>query len=137
MIDAAAGRRLPFLERVSFPRLPLRWGAVCDLPGLTDCHAHLADPVFDADRGEVLARARAKGVEAVVTVGETLGDAKRILELARTHAEILPAAGLYPTHLDLGQAEAMEAWIRENRDALVAIGEVGLDFWKVKEPQDR
>ena len=110
---------------------------MCDLPSLTDCHAHLADPVFDADRGEVLARARAAGVEAVVTVGETLGDAKRILELARAHAEILPAAGLYPTRLDLAQAEAMEAWIRENRDGLVAIGEVGLDFWKVKEPQDR
>ncbi|MDH3227493.1 MAG: TatD family hydrolase [Thermoleophilia bacterium] len=105
--------------------------------GLIDCHAHLADPVFDADRDEVLARARDAGVTRVITVGETLQDAHRILELAPQHPEMLPAAGLYPTFLDLAQAERMEALVRENRDRLVAIGEVGLDHWKVKEPGQR
>lgn len=105
--------------------------------GLIDCHAHLGDAVFDADRGEVLERARAAGVCAVVTVGETLDDARRNLELADAHPELLPAAGLYPTHLDLAQAERMEAWIREQRPRLFAVGEVGLDRWKVKEPADR
>ena len=102
-----------------------------------DCHAHLADPVFDADRGEVLARARAAGVTGVVTVGETLDDARRILELAARHAELLPAAGLYPTFLDPEQADRIEALIREQRGRLVAIGEVGLDYWKVKKEPDR
>ena len=44
---------------------------------LIDCHAHLADAVFDSDRGEVLERARASGITHVVTVGETLEDARR------------------------------------------------------------
>ena len=104
---------------------------------LVDTHAHLGDPGFDADRDAVLRRAREAGVRAVITVGETLEDAQRNLSLADRHPEILPAAGLYPTHLDREQAGAMEALIREHRDRLAAIGEVGLDYWKVKEEPDR
>lgn len=104
---------------------------------LIDSHAHLCDAVFDADRQEVLERARRAGVARVVIVGETLADAHRNLELAEAHDGLLPTAGLYPTHLDPDQAEQVEALIRENRERLVAIGEVGLDHWKVKEEADR
>ena len=104
---------------------------------MIDCHAHLGDAVFDQDRDAVLARARAAGVVTVVTVGETLEDARRVLELSARHPELLPAAGLYPTHLDLDQADRLECWIREHRSRLAAVGEVGLDYWKVKDEADR
>lgn len=104
---------------------------------LLDCHAHLGDPVFDADRHDVLRRARAAGVGGVVTVGETLEDAERNLRLAEVHPEILPAAGLYPTYLDFDEAGRIASLIRDHRERWVAIGEVGLDHWKVKESLDR
>jgi TatD DNase family protein len=104
--------------------------------GLVDTHAHLGDAVFDADRAEVLARARQAGVTAVVTVGETLADARRNLELADGHCELRPSAGLYPTHLDLEQASELASFVREHRHRIIAIGEVGLDYWKVKEQAD-
>lgn len=104
---------------------------------LVDCHAHLGDSVFDGDRREVLERARAAGVGFVVTVGETLADARRNLELAREHPEILPAAGLFPTYLDLEEALRIEELITEERARLVAIGEVGLDHWKVQDEEGR
>jgi TatD DNase family protein len=103
---------------------------------LVDCHAHLCDPRFDGDRERVLERARAAGVVAIVAVGETLGDAECNLELSRLHPELRPAAGLYPTHLDLEQADAVCAWIRTHRRQIIAVGEVGLDQWKVREPAD-
>lgn len=106
-------------------------------PPLIDCHAHLCDPLFDADRQQVLDRALAAGVSAIVAVGETLEDARRNRRLAELHPQLLPAAGLYPTHLDDDLAAELEHWIRRNRACLVAIGEVGLDHWKVKEPADR
>ncbi len=106
-------------------------------PALIDTHAHLCDSRFDPDRDAVLERARAAGVSTVVAVGETLDDARRNLELADRHPEIRPAAGLYPTHLDLDAADAMEAWIRAHRDRLVAIGEVGLDRWAVQDDDAR
>lgn len=105
-------------------------------PGLVDCHAHLCDPAFDADRAEVLERAREAGVRAVVAVGETLADAERNLALASLHPELRPAAGLYPTHLDAEQAHAVCDWIRAHRERIVAVGEVGLDHWKVREPAE-
>lgn len=104
---------------------------------LTDVHAHLCDPVFDPDRAEVLKRAVNTGVSSVVTVSETLGDARKNLELADNHPEILPAAGLYPTILDLEETSTMETFIRENRTRLAAIGEIGLDYWKVKDSAER
>ena len=102
-------------------------------PRLVDVHAHICDPDFDRDRPDVLARARQAGVAAIITVGETLADARRNLDLARTHPMLKAAAGLYPTVLDLDQADEMVAFIRHHRSHLAAIGEVGLDYWVVKE----
>lgn len=104
---------------------------------LIDCHAHLGDAAFDADRREVLDRARAAGVVRVVTVAETLAEVERNLLLAAEHAELWPTAGLYPTHLDLDECERIERLVRARRGDLVAIGEVGLDHWKVEEPAAR
>lgn len=105
---------------------------------LFDTHAHLCDPAFDGDRSEVLERARDAGVESIIAVGETLQDARANLALAHDYPWIIrPAAGLFPTILDLDQAESLAQWIRRHVEDLIAIGEVGLDHWKVEEPEDR
>ncbi len=105
--------------------------------GLTDCHAHLCDGAFAGDLGEVLARARDAGVEAVIAVGETRADAERNLELAERYRGVVrPAAGLYPTHLDMAEAERIADLIRRERSRLAAIGEVGLDRWKVRDERE-
>ncbi len=105
---------------------------------LFDTHAHLCDPAFDGDRGEVLERAKDAGVESIIAVGETLQDARSNLALARDYPWIIrAAAGLFPTILDLEQAEALVQWIRRHADDLVAIGEVGLDYWKVEDGAER
>ena len=104
---------------------------------LFDTHTHLGDPVFDEDRTEVLSRARKAGVRSVVVVTETLDEVDRNLRLADAHPELRLAFGLYPTHLDPEQAERFVDAIRGHRERLVAIGEVGLDRWKVKDEEDR
>lgn len=100
---------------------------------IVDTHSHLADPVFNSDLDEVLERAKTAGVSAIVTVSENLGDARRNLELAARYPMLRAAAGLYPTHLDMSQAEVMVSFIRQECSSLVAVGEVGLDYWAVKE----
>ena len=100
-------------------------------------HAHICDPGFDKDRAEVLERAHKAGLEAIIAVGENLADATKNLELANQHPMLRPAAGLYPTHLDLNQAQQMADFIRQNGSRLAAIGEVGLDYWVVKEMPER
>ncbi len=103
---------------------------------LVDAHAHLADAAFDSDRAEVLERAREAGVGAVICVGETLAEAERILALAADYPILRPCAGLYPTRLEESEAEALLELIDKNVDRLAAVGEVGLDRWKVKETVD-
>ena len=100
---------------------------------IVDTHAHICDTAFDPDREEVLKKAAAAGVGAIIAVGENLADARRNIELAEGQPMICPAAGLYPTILDLDQAQQMHSFIRKEHSKLVAIGEVGLDFWVVKE----
>ncbi len=101
---------------------------------LIDTHAHLCDPTFEPDLGEVLERARAVGVGAVVAVGEGLEDARRNLELADRFPDLVrPAAGLFPTRLDLEEAAEVEELMRRHRGRWAAVGEVGLDYWKVQD----
>lgn len=104
---------------------------------LFDAHAHLYDDAFQDDLEEVVARAVARGVQAVLTVSETVDEAHRILVLAERYPLIKACAGLYPTILDRPAASEMLTFIREHQERLVAIGEVGLDYWKVQDEADR
>ncbi|MCF8080002.1 MAG: TatD family hydrolase [Desulfobacterales bacterium] len=107
------------------------------LPPLIDTHAHICDESFDRDRARVLARAEAAGVAAIIAVGEDLADAEKNLALARRFPILRPAAGLYPTLLAPAAADEMVSFIRRHRDRFWAVGEVGLDFWAVKEQTER
>lgn len=107
------------------------------MAGITDTHAHLCDPVFDPDLAAVLEKARHAGLSCIIAVAENLTDAEKNLVLADKHPMVRAAAGLYPTNLDLVQASEMYVFIRNNAGKLAAIGEVGLDYWKVQEEPDR
>ncbi len=104
---------------------------------LFDAHAHMYADAFASDLEEVLNRATARGVQAILSVSENLDEAQQILDLAARYPLLKPCAGLYPTLLDREAAAEMLDFIRQHQDRLVAIGEVGLDYWKVQEPADR
>lgn len=107
---------------------------------MIDCHSHLASEAFDRDREEVVARARRAGVQCILVVGESAADDERVLEVCARHPDALRAcAGLHPDRFAEdreapGDAaiEAVVTLARTHRSALVAIGEVGLDYWYVK-----
>ncbi len=104
---------------------------------LIDTHTHLYDKSFDNDRDEVIQRALCAGVKRIITVSENMEDGRRNLELADRHPELLPAAGLYPVYADPAAADEMIEFIRKNRDRLAAIGEVGLDYRKAADQEER
>ncbi len=108
-----------------------------DTYSIVDTHTHLCDPLFDKDREEVIKRARVVGVSAIVVVSETLSDVHRNLELAANYPLLWPAGGLFPTHLDLSEAKRISALMRKERHKFFAIGEVGLDYWIVKQESER
>ena len=105
---------------------------------LFDTHAHYYDAAFDADRDAVLSSLPAHGVERVVCPGCDLDSSRQSLALSEKYPFLFFAAGLHPENLqgaslsDLDEIRAMAA-----HPKCVAIGEIGLDYYWVKTPEDR
>ena len=105
----------------------------CDdraMPALIDSHSHIDDGSFDADRKQVLERARHAGVHAQIIPATTAASWAPIKALCEREAGLWPAYGLHPTFLDAHQPahlNALREWIERERP--IAVGEAGLDFW--------
>lgn len=104
-----------------------------------DSHVHLADPAFDADRDEVIDRARAAGAVALVCIGESLDAAQRAGDLAARYPRFCyHTAGVHPHDAATFDRERDVAGIRaELARGAVAIGECGLDYHYDHSPRDR
>lgn len=97
---------------------------------MIDTHNHIDLPVFAENFREVLASARKAGVQAQVLPGVVCAGWKRILHLAQTEHDLFPAIGLHPMYLShhgKDDLETLKQHILTN--TLVAIGEIGLDYY--------
>jgi TatD DNase family protein len=102
-----------------------------------DTHAHLEMEAFDGDREAVLARATAAGLTAIVTVGTTLPDCETAVALARRYPPVYAAVGIHPHEvkgIDATTYGALRLLARGTK--VVAIGEIGLDFFYDNSPRD-
>ena len=104
---------------------------------LFDSHAHLDDESFRDDLDEVMARAREAGVEQVLTVGAEFGRWGNALEIAHRCEGVVAAVGCHPHDARL-YTDAAERQLRElyGDPAVVACGEIGLDFHYDNSPRD-
>jgi TatD DNase family protein len=106
---------------------------------LFDSHAHVDGPEFEADRQEVLARARAAGVRRMVAIG-AVGDpssAERSVALAEQDPDIWATVATHPHDVE---KMTPEWWATHERLArhprVVAIGETGLDYYYDHSPRE-
>ena len=104
---------------------------------LVDTHCHLADPAYDADRGEVVARARAAGVGHVIVVGESPETADRALRLAAGNPRLSATAGVHP-HVASSWTAETGTWLAQRLadPRVVAAGEMGLDYHYDHSPRE-
>lgn len=91
---------------------------------------------FDTDREEALARAKADGIELMVTVGYHLEASRLAVEAAQRYSQVYASVGIHPhdaRHYD----EKTEQALRElaGSPKVVAIGEAGLDFYRDRSPR--
>lgn len=97
---------------------------------LIDTHCHLTYPGLFESLTDVLARARAAGVERVVTIGTHPADHQKALSVARAHADVHVALGIHPHHAaetEEGYEGVLEHALRHDKK-VVALGECGLDY---------
>ena len=96
---------------------------------LFDTHCHLDADAFDPDRDAVMERAQQAGVEWLVNPAYDLASCRRAIDLAARHAHVYAAAGIHPN--DCANFEAELPALREliAQPKVVAIGEIGLDYY--------
>ena len=98
--------------------------------GLIDIGVNLAHDSFDADRGQVLARAHAAGVSQLIVTGASVASSAAALELARSHpGRLYATAGVHPHHAsELTEAQLPQLRALLAEPGVVAAGECGLDY---------
>src|ERR1035437_3682578 len=105
---------------------------------MIDTHAHVHDPAFDLDREAMPARARERGVDAIVTVGCDVEDSRRACETAERYG-LWATVGIHPHEAkdaphDL--AAAFDALRARYGERVVAVGETGLDYHYDHSPRE-
>jgi TatD DNase family protein len=102
---------------------------------IIDTHSHLQFDAYDSDREEVIKRTLAQNIQCI-NVGCSLASSEGAVELAQKHEGFFAAIGLHPTDVD----EALD--IQNYRELaqskkVVAIGEIGLDFFRKPHDQQK
>jgi TatD DNase family protein len=105
---------------------------------MIDTHAHLDFPDFKDDLDEVLQKAREASVKKIVNIGVDLTSSQRSVNLTETYPHIFAAIGVHP-HDAKTYSDQVEQELRQlaNNFKVVAIGEIGLDFYRDLTPREK
>lgn len=101
-----------------------------------ESHAHYDDEQFDGDRKELLEKLLDGGICTIINIGASLQSTKASIALAEKYEQIYAAAGVHPSDVQQLDEEQM-AWLKEQaaHPKVVAIGEIGLDYYWEKDPK--
>ena len=104
---------------------------------MIDSHCHLNVDDFVEDLDEVVARAQAAGVHGVLVPGISLASCARAIEIAERHEMVRVGVGIHP-HEALEWGPEAEAKLRDwvQHPSVVALGEIGLDFYRDWSPYE-
>jgi TatD DNase family protein len=101
-----------------------------------DTHAHL--DACDAPADDLVARARAAGVDRVIAIGSGIDSCRTALGLAERHDGVFAAFGIHPHQASGSEADRLaELRVLLRHERAVAVGEAGLDFYREWAPRDR
>ncbi len=103
---------------------------------LVDSHAHLDFSNFNGDREEVIQRAKRAGVQLILNVGFDLDTSKKSIALAETYPFVFAAVGIPPHDASRAPSLYLEELARmADHPRVVALGEMGLDFYRDRSPR--
>lgn len=104
---------------------------------LIDSHAHLDDGRFDKDRDRIIKSLKELGVDLVINPGADLNSSIKAVSLSEKYDNIYAAVGVHPhsaKEMDESTIEILKSFT--NREKVIAIGEIGLDYYYDNSPRD-
>jgi TatD DNase family protein len=103
-----------------------------------DTHCHLNFDQFDEDRDQVVRRAQEAGVAIIVNPGIDLATSRQAIDLAERYPGVYAAVGVHPNDCaGFGDHDLAELRLLATHPKVVAIGEIGLDYYWEQVPHDR
>lgn len=106
--------------------------------GLIDSHAHLDMSQFDTDRDEVIQRAEQSGLTSIINAGIDLASSLKSFELSQACRIIYAAVGIHPQEsTTISQKDITSLSLLAQKPKVVAIGEIGLDFYHDYAPHEQ
>lgn len=103
----------------------------------TDTHAHLDFDQFDRDRDAVIKNAQLAYVSTIINIGINLDTSKNSIELAEKYEFIYATAGIHPHDSDEMESDAWDELAKlYKHPKVVAIGEIGLDYYRDYSPRE-
>ena len=105
---------------------------------LLDSHAHYNDEKFDSDREKVLNEIYNSGVTTIINAGYSIESSKKAIEIANEHEFIYATVGVSPNDIDNLEEDYIEELKQMSKaEKVVAIGEIGLDYYWNKENKEK
>jgi len=101
---------------------------------IIDTHCHLDDVRYSEDLDEVLANAKAQGVEKFIIPGADTSTLERAVEIAEKYEDVYFAVGVHPYDIEGYDRSYLEQYV--NHPKCVAIGECGLDYFRLPEGEE-
>ncbi len=103
-----------------------------------DSHAHYDDKRYDEDRQELLSKMKENDISYILNVGADIESSKRSIKLAEKYDFIYASVGIHPHYVkDLKKEDIISLKNLAKKDKVVAIGEIGLDYYYDNSPRDK
>jgi TatD DNase family protein len=105
---------------------------------MIDTHAHLDFPDFDSDRDAVVSRAHEAGIHTIINIATDFDSCERVLKLADQYPNMYAVLGVHPHDAKIWEGESSSARLEKlaSHPKVVAIGEIGLDYYRDHSPRD-
>ena len=109
--------------------------------GIFETHAHYTDDAFNEDRDEVLNSMKDNNVDYIVEIGDNIDRSIRAVKLAKKYNFMYAAVGIHPEQVDDvtedDYIKLTELLDRKEENKIVAVGEIGLDYYYTKDNKEK
>jgi TatD DNase family protein len=103
-----------------------------------DIHCHLLDSAFDSDREQVIEEASRSGVFCIIESTQSYNEIQRAIDMSIKHEGLIyVSVGFNCTNLDEEDYRQVTLWLENPWKGIVGIGEVGLDYYWVRDEEKR
>ncbi len=104
---------------------------------LTDTHCHIHEAGYPLDVGDVMSRAHSMGVGKMICVGTDNTTSDEAVNFARNHENVWASVGAHPHDAKDGFERVVELLrLRDEHSSIVAVGEIGLDYFYTHSPRE-